>query len=236
MAEPSSPASPGVSPITPIGTAPASADELRGLSLARAAAGMSLVSLLLALLSPVVLILVSGIEIHYGAFHYGSGSFSITVFEQLLEVLIIGFILGLVALVLYVLSFGAFRRVQANFGGPRALVVVGIIGTLLVFVGLVEVLQQFLMTASCVGSGGTSTCVSIGAIYGAVLAIFFGLILAFIGWIGLVIGLYRIGNRYQSTVTKVGAILTIIPVLTIIAPILVLVGVSSSLHEVRSRT
>jgi uncharacterized membrane protein len=69
-----------------------------------------------------------------------------------------------------------------------------------------------------------------------VLAIFFGFILAVVGWIGLVIGLYRIGNRYNSTITKVGAILTILPVVSLIAPILVIVGVTSSIHEVQSRT
>jgi hypothetical protein len=214
----------------------ASPVELRGLRFARGAAITSLISFLLVLISPIVILLVTGIEIHYGAFHFGSGKFSISVFEQLIEVIGIGFLVALVALALYVVSFGAFRKVQANFGAPRALVVVGVIGTFLVFVGLVEVLEQFLMVSSCVGASSPTTCVSLSSFYGAVLAIFFGFILAVVGWIGLVIGLYRIGNRYNSTITKVGAILTILPVVSLIAPILVIVGVTSSIHEVQSRT
>jgi hypothetical protein len=48
--------------------------------------------------------------------------------------------------------------------------------------------------------------------------------LAFLGLIGAILGLWRFGSLYESTVAKVGAILYIIPVLAIIAPILVLIG------------
>ncbi|MGC2788572.1 MAG: DUF973 family protein [Thermoplasmata archaeon] len=218
-----------------MGSALVSPDELRGLSLARAAAVTSLVSLVIAFLAPVSIILATGIEIHYGGFHVGSGSFSNSVFEELVVVVVVGFLVALIAIVLYILSFSALRKVQANFGGPRALLIVGVIGTLLVFVGLAEVLQQFLMATNCVGANGPTSCVALSSLYGAVLAIFFGFILAIVGWIGLVIGLYRIGKRYDSTITKVGAILTIIPVLTVIAPILILVGISASLHRLRAR-
>jgi uncharacterized membrane protein len=213
----------------------ASPDEFRGLRLALGAAITSLVSLIITIVAPIAIIFATGIEIHYGAFHVGSGAYSSSVFEQLVVVVVVGFLVALIALVLYVLSFSAFRKVQDNFGGPRALVVVGLVGTLLVFLGLAEVLQQFLATASCLGTNSPTSCVSLSTFYGAVLAIFFGFILAIVGWIGLVIGLYRIGKRYDSTITKVGAILTIIPVLTLIAPILILAGVSSSLHELRAR-
>jgi hypothetical protein len=52
-----------------------------------------------------------------------------------------------------------------------------------------------------------------------------GAILAFIGEIGgVVLGLWRVGTRYGETVIKVGAIFTVIPLLSTVAPILILVG------------
>ena len=41
---------------------------------------------------------------------------------------------------------------------------------------------------------------------------------------GQILGLWRVGSRYNETVIKVGAIFTIIPLLNIVAPILVLIG------------
>jgi hypothetical protein len=235
VVSPSNWAYPGMPRNIPVGSGPVSPDELRALRLARGAALTSLISLILTLLSPIVIILVSGFEIHYVEIHIGSGKFSNSVFEDLLAVLSIGFFVALVAVILYLLSFSAFKKVQSGFGGPRALVLIGVVGTLLVFVGLVAALEEFLMVSSCVATNTTSSCVSIATLYGPVLAIFFGLVLAFVGWIGLIIGIYRVGSRYNSTPTKVGAILTIIPVVALVAPILILIGVSGSLREARSR-
>jgi uncharacterized protein DUF973 len=226
---------PGMPPSVPPTPNPISPDEVRGLRLARGGAVTALISLLLALLSPIAIILLSGIEVHYGGFHFGSGSFNNTIFEEILVVVSIGFLIAIVAVILYTLSFGAFRKVQSGFGGPRVLLILGVIGTFLIFVGVVLILSQFLMAVSCVKAGGSASCVSISSIVGAVLVIFLGLFLAFLGWIGLIIGLWRIGSRYHSTITKVGAILTIIPVVSIIAPILILIGVSESLRRLQSR-
>jgi len=50
-------------------------------------------------------------------------------------------------------------------------------------------------------------------------------ILALIGIIGgQILGLWRVGTRYDQTLIKLGAIFTIIPLLNIVAPILVLIG------------
>jgi MFS family permease len=222
-------------PMPPNVSAPVSPDELRGLRLAQGGALTSLVYLLLALVAPVIIILVSGIEIHYGGFHVGTGKFNDTVFEDLVAVLSVGFLVAIVAVVLYLLSFVAFRKVQNGFGGPMGLVVVGILGMFLIFVGFVDVLQQFLAAASCLAHNTTSDCISVGSLYGAVLAVFFGFIFALVGWIGLILGIYRIGKRYGSAVTRVGAILMIVPIANLVAPILILVGVHASLRSVETR-
>jgi hypothetical protein len=56
-----------------------------------------------------------------------------------------------------------------------------------------------------------------------------------VGWIGLLLGLWRIGSRYDSGVTKIGAILSIIPVVNIVSPILILVGVMGVERKLRAQ-
>jgi len=52
-----------------------------------------------------------------------------------------------------------------------------------------------------------------------------GGILTLVGLIGgQILGLWRVGTRYNETTIKVGAIFTIIPLLNIVGPILVLIG------------
>ena len=41
---------------------------------------------------------------------------------------------------------------------------------------------------------------------------------------GQLLGLWRVGSRYNSTIIKVGAIFVIIPLLNFVAPILILIG------------
>ncbi len=59
-----------------------------------------------------------------------------------------------------------------------------------------------------------------------------GGLLVLVGIIGgQILGLWRVGVRYNETVIKVGAIFSVIPILNIVAPILVLIGA----HEARGQ-
>ena len=52
-----------------------------------------------------------------------------------------------------------------------------------------------------------------------------GLVLVVIGFIvGIILGLYRVGKKYDSSLISIGAIFLIIPVLDIVGLILVIVG------------
>ena len=63
---------------------------------------------------------------------------------------------------------------------------------------------------------------------GAALA-FIGGIITLIGVIGgLILGIWRMGARYAETLFKVAAILFIIPLLDVLSPILILIGVSQA--------
>jgi ABC-type dipeptide/oligopeptide/nickel transport system permease subunit len=56
-----------------------------------------------------------------------------------------------------------------------------------------------------------------------------GGVLSLIGAIGgVLLGLWRVGGRYDQTILKVAAIFVIVPLLSIVSPILVIIGVSSA--------
>jgi Protein of unknown function (DUF973) len=196
----------------------------------------TLLGLLVAWVAPIAIILLVGVEVHYGGFHFGTGAATVSSIEELLVVVVLGAALSLVSLILYLVSFNVFRKVTSGFGGPVALLVVGLVGLLLIVVGLALVLSDFFRVVACTTSGATTSCLDLNQLVGAVLAIFGGLFLAFLGWIGLVIGVYRIGKRYGSTITKVGAILLIIPFLGLVAPILILVGTHQIVRQLERRT
>jgi len=65
----------------------------------------------------------------------------------------------------------------------------------------------------------------IGSLVLAGLVAAIGGILALIGLIGgQILGLWRLGSRYNETTIKLGAIFVIIPLLNLVAPFLILIG------------
>jgi hypothetical protein len=135
--------------------------------------------------------------------------------------------------VLVVLLLLAFRRLAAVdprlFSTPSKLAYVlaaAILLLLIVLVPLVNALNTFETCASNAGNNQTALthCVtsgSFGAIVGGVAVIG---IIALVGLIGVLIGLWRLGTRYQNGLFKAGAILSIFPLLNLVGGVLLLVA------------
>jgi hypothetical protein len=210
--------------------------ELKGVKWARAAALTSLLGLLIAWVGPLAIIFLTGIELHYRGFSIGSGAATKAGIEEIFEVVIFGALISFISLILYAVSFNKFRKVTSGYGGPMALVIVGAVGLLLILVGFAIVLSDFLSAIACAQSGATSSCLDFTQVAGAVLAIFGGLFFTFLGVIGLLIGVYRIGKRFDSTTAKVGAILSILPVVGLVAPIVIIVGMQGIVNRITAKT
>jgi hypothetical protein len=131
-------------------------------------------------------------------------------------------------------AFPATTKGRKGFGGPMALKIVGIIGMPRITLGAVLVLVTILSAIGCAASGAASSCGSLSQSVGGVLAVLGGALLAFVGWIGLLIGVYRIGNRHHSTLTRVGAFLYILPMLSVVAPIRVFLGIPGILMSLET--
>jgi hypothetical protein len=73
---------------------------------------------------------------------------------------------------------------------------------------------------------------AVGSIFLDSIVALVGGILTLVGLVGgLMLGLWRVGSRYEETLLKVAAIFVIIPFLNFVSPILVIVGA----HGARAR-
>jgi hypothetical protein len=205
--------------------------ELRGVRMARWASLASLIGLIVLIVLPLVIIITLGAHLPFLGSVFGTAALTLVAVEEIIGALAAGAALTLISMILYVVAFWSMTKVQKGFGGPMGLTIVGILGMLLITVGVVLILVTILQAVGCVASGAAASCVSLSQLEGGVLAVFGGALLALIGWIGLLIGVYRIGSRYRSTLTRVGAILYILPFVSILGPILVFIGIHGILKS-----
>lgn len=138
--------------------------------------------------------------------------------------IVVGVFIALLSFVLYTAGFASLRKVDGRFRTPMVLCVIGLVG--LALIGGFVILYASAINSAIACPASNSTCqnnaTSIG--HGEVALGYGGGLLGFIGLIGAVLGLYRFGSRYSSTLAKAGAILYFIPVLSVLAPVLVLIG------------
>lgn len=138
---------------------------------------------------------------------------------------------GLVQLLLYRTGFHTLSEVSAEFSTPSTLALFAIIGVLFLVAGLGLFLVAIYQAIQCVGAGNplTVACLVNGTLWGAVALIVIGGILALVGYIGILLGIWRLGSRFNNALFKVGAILLIIPYLSVVGLILLLVGATQEI-------
>lgn len=221
---------------TPEGGTPAGDPELEGIERVRWGALVGVLGIALGLLAPIVLLFAVGIGLSLFSAASGSLSVAIATLELIFLLPLVGALLLFVSFVLYVGGFAKLRRADYTFSVPMGVSVVGIIGFLLLMLGFGLLVGEIFQVASCGGPGvATSSCVTLSADAGTfAIAVLVGLLLGFVGWVGLILGLYRVGKRYSSGITKAGAILYIVPLVDIVAPILILVGTTSIAKMLRA--
>jgi|GEM_PF-1899740 len=206
-------------------SAPTPQAERRGVRRVQFAALCSILGLALALVGPFVVFIAEGLSLPLLGNTFASHALTIALLETIVGIAFAGLLLEVLAFGLYASGFGLLAQVDGRFRAPRTLAWVGLVGIFLVFLFAAAVLGEVLAALACAGSG-VSACLGIGP--GLLLAIgalaLLGLILAFVGWIGLILGVVRAGRRYESPMLTAAGVLLIVPFVNLVAPILIFVA------------
>jgi|YelNatPaOPRAMG01_1025707.scaffolds.fasta_scaffold07067_10 hypothetical protein len=151
-----------------------------------------------------------------------SGSI-ITRISALFIVAFVGIVISFVSILLYRAGFRALREVnRMSFGTPYTFMTVFLVGFGILILALLLIF---------VGASSASFDLIIA---GGILALVSVIFILLGDVIGIVLGLWRVGERYNNTLIKVGAIFYIIPYLGLLAPILVFIGSNSVEKEVNT--
>ena len=139
-----------------------------------------------------------------------------TAIPALFIVALIGIIIGFISILLYRAAFRDLREVDGRrFGTPYTFTTVLLVGFAVLILALLLVL------------GGVVALSLSLVLFGAVLVIIAAILLLLGDVVGIILGLWRVGVRYNNTLIKVGAIFYIIPYLDVLAPVLVFIGANS---------
>lgn len=149
---------------------------------------------------------------------------------------IILLVISLGSIVLQILSIAygraAFRflsPVDSNFQTPLSLSFGLYVGFILSFVGLVLTI----VSATMLGPSSGFAALAVALLVGGGLTLLGGVVALLIGLVGLLLGIWRFGSRYDEGLFKAAAILYIIPLASIAAPILIYYGAGAVERRLR---
>ena len=137
------------------------------------------------------------------------------------------------------MAFHGLSTVDPTFRTPAVLSLLALIGIAFSLVGAALVLNGLYAAEACVGAGNpiTRACLLTGPFWAGIAFAAIGGVLALIGLIGVLLGLWRVGTRYQDSLIHVGTFLLIFPYLNVVGAVLILASASSqrSRREVLAR-
>ena len=140
-----------------------------------------------------------------------------------LVVILVAVALQFVSIVFGRAAFRSLAGVDGNFRMPLSLSYAMYIGLILLVAGFALVIGALLTTTSTTALGTAEfAAIALGGfvLIGAIVALI-------IGEVGLLVGVWRFGSRYNEGLFKAAAILYIIPFASVVAPILVYIAAGS---------
>lgn len=140
----------------------------------------------------------------------------------------------LAVLVLMRSAFRGLAPIDGRFSTPATLSTVALIGAVIALAGAGILLAAVYQAVSCAGAGQplTSGCIPRGVFFGGIVLILAGALAAVIGFIGILIGVWRLGDRHGESLFKVAAILLIFPFVNIVGAILMMAAARSGHQKV----
>lgn len=148
--------------------------------------------------------------------------------------IVVGVALGILELLLWRDAFRILRAREPGFATPASLATVAIVGVVLALVGLALLLIALGQLIRCAGPGNVvslSCARNIPLLVPSVLLVFSAAIVALVGYVGVLIGIWRLGSHFAEPMFKVGAVLLLVPFLSLVGSILLLVAARSARHR-----
>lgn len=209
----------------PRGTPDGRRAEARGLDCIRIAMVIALVAALVGVVEEVgsrVLPFLTVTEVNHGI------GFSFSNVGFFVSIIVLAAALAIAELVVLRIGLASLARVFPNEGGPAALAIVAIIGFVLLFLGVGLFFYWVQLAIDCAAGAVPfpDSCITTTLFYQSVALLGIGAVIALVGYIGVLIGLWRVGSAYADSAIKVGTVLLIFPFLNVIGAILILVRVS----------
>jgi hypothetical protein len=199
--------------------------ELRGIRRLKLASLLGVVGVAVFILVPIAILLVPGVGLDFASVGPGTADSLFTDFVAVIVGLTVGPLILVASFATYLAGFAKLRTAEPKFTVPLALGIVGVIGLLMLAGAFGLLLYLVDQICSCGGPGvATTLCVNPPSSSLYLDLALGGILPALIGWIGLLLGLYRTGSRYSSTQTRLGALLYPVPLLTVVAPLVVWLG------------
>jgi len=168
-----------------------------------------------------------------------AGGTSVSVNESafLLAVLFgsLGVAFTLVELWLYRRAFQTLAPFDYNFSTPASLALAAAIGIVLISLAAAGLVALFVQAFNCAAGGPlTTACLNVGGILGLAVVVLIAAIVALIGYIGVLIGIWRLGVRFNEGMFKIGAVLLLFPVVGVVGSLLIFLGARAALASVGS--
>ena len=150
----------------------------------------------------------------------------------------VSLILTILELIFYRSAFRTLAGHDPRFSTPASLVLLVLVALALVLVlggAIVVVVYRAIV---CAGAGNpiTSACLDVRTALTLILLLGVIAIVALVGYFGLLMGIWRLGTRYGESLFKAGAVLLIIPYLSVLGVILILVAARSSRAKLAARS
>jgi hypothetical protein len=142
-------------------------------------------------------------------------------------------VLSLAQILLFRSGFRTLAEVTQEFSTPSTLALVALFGVVIATAGLGLLLVAVFQAIQCTGGGPlTSACFPAGPLFGGIALLGVGAVAALVGLIGILIGIWRLGERFGSSLLKAAAILLIIPYLSVVGDILILVAATQEIDRI----
>lgn len=147
--------------------------------------------------------------------------------------LVVSAVLTLIGLYMLFVGFNILKTLENEFSLGRTGAILEFVGMILVVIGIIGLLGILLPIVNLGSTSSPATLAQseIGAIVGIGFLILVAAILLLIGVIMVLIGIYRVGNHFDNSIVKVGAILTLF--LGIVGTILLFIGFTDIINRMR---